>query len=437
MKKIVLTLLSLLVSALVIAGSTRAESYISNITSYPSDNKVPNIIFNNFVTTSEGKIIFRTGKTEGTNNENEFNIVTFDPLNNQYKLDPIPSVGPNIQDRASLGTTAIDSDDNIWFTDTEVADVNNYTGSSTNYIHKITPTGQKFDYVLPSLQANGCDAALFGLEFMPNGELWGYGGDIDVCNSAPGGIIVRINPVNGSIINTYETDLGYIGGLYQISDTLIGYYGVPFDNNGKSFGYLNKSSGVYTSIASGGGILSKPVLAKDGNYWATTSNDSGYQFIRINSDNSFDKFEAPTTYFSNLAVGKDGEIWFYSVDIHDGYTGSIGRLNLDGSYRITEQIGKKYIMYMSYIEKTKVIWALSIDTDTLVNGGGNSTGFPTELISLELADNSQSTQTITPKIPRSGLVNQIMLAVIILICTLTAITVFTIRKMKMSKLIVK
>ncbi len=368
-----------------------------------------NTPISNFVFTSKNELVYLA-----ISPSSESRLVTFNTTTKSSTERLIEPVNQGFNS-FTLAHLAIDNEDNVWFASAE-----DNSGPTQSYIRKVSPSGDltNYPYSIPDLEP-GCPQSIIGLTFTPGGQLWGYGGDINTCDSQYSGLIIKVDPNTGAVTNQYRIeDTGLVFRAKADGENRLLFSTVDFQNSSKILGSIN-SDGSYQlySNTKGASVGNSFIKGPDGNMWGAFFNEvSGSStvsyFAKVDSTGSVSEFEAPLIFFSNLVVAGDNNIWF-------GGLNQIGKLNADGSY-LAYPIDSQ--LYVTYLDKDKGgnLWGTAFDP------ANNKV----KIIYVDLGVSTNTNNIITQvKAPKSGNLAVIFLVTSLLVATLVGLGIGHNRKL--------
>lgn len=395
MSKKLLTFIFLFVATTLFSLASKVSFAAPTISEYAAPDGISILANISFLSNGEGKYILPSS----------YKLVTFKQDGTRSDIT-IPMVNPSDSPiRYTWGITTVDSSDNLWFTDSET-----FSGTEHTYIRKIAPNGTITNIPQPALTETqpGCKRALIGLTFKPSGELWGYGGDID---SDCYGVVVKLNPSNGTILNQYDiTETGPILRTSLAKDGSLLLAGENWaDGVHRSLAKI-QSDGAYQTFNASVGFNSTFFMeGPDGNMWAVviSKSNQAMKLIKITPTGTATEYDVPVHYYSNLIIGPDGNIWF------PGLTG-LGTIATDGTYQLYNSTPTVQLA----LGPNNTIWAITYDTNT-----GTSKLLkiaPEKIIENPSGNSSVTTTGANIKAPKTGNLPAIVLITTSVIALLLA-----------------
>ncbi len=400
-KKLLSLVLIALLSPLLLAAKVNAAAPSVNV--YDASTGSINGLTSNFVFTSNKEIVYMVRA--------ENKIVRFKTSDKSFTEQVLTTVDTSPQTtQETLGLLSIDGQDNIWLTTAEYIAGN--TQNKISYLRKISPNGTitNYSYSIPDLEP-GCPQNITGLTFTPSGSLWGYGGDVNTCDTQSSGLVVKINPQNGTITNQYNIEgFGFVMNAEAGPNESLLFSGVPYHSSNKVFGSISADGNYQTYATQQGTTVGTNLTSQsNSNLWGVSNKagQSGFKsyFANINSSGQVTEFESSSQVSSNLILAKDNQIWFGGIS-------SIGTLSLDGTYQ-TYQLPPP-ALYVTHLRNgpDDNLWGLAFDP--------SANKFKIIEIGITKATNDNPTIT-TIKAPKTGNLALITLFTALMLAPLVAL----------------
>lgn len=312
-------------------------------------------------------------------------LVKFNTSTNTYTetiIDPVQSTS-----RTSLGLIAIDGQDNIWFTSIETIN-----STETSYVRKVAPDGSvtNYTYSIPDLEP-GCPQAISGLQFGSDGTLWGYGGDINVCDTQPSGLIVKLNPSTGAILDKYTVaGTGFIIKATAGSAGKLLFADIPYARGDQVLGVMSQDGTYQTYSAQSVEAGLSIVQNLDNSYWGTVFNSSEGNLVKAGNQNNLTSLPDSGQKPLSLALAKDNKLWFGGVS-------SVGIVNSDGGLQAFPLSSGLYVLHLEN-DSNNNLWGLAADMN---NGGFKVIKIRPENI-VETQNPTTTATSTSIKAPKTG-----------------------------------